>query len=329
MEELKNKILQGDCIKELGKVKEPFVDLIFADPPFNIGYKYDKYNDTVKREHYVGWTKEWMSSCVHVLKPTGSFYVAIGDEYAADIVDSARRLDLHMRNWIIWHYTFGQQMQNKFARSHTHILYFTKNKKGFTFNDMSIRVMSDRQKYYEDKRANPSGKIPDDVWKEFPRVCGTFEERVGWHPCQMPESILARIIRASSNEGDWVLDPFSGSGTTAVTAKKLERNFTGIELSKDYVKASLERIEDSENCQIEGEGSNIWTKHDEKELKWLYHETDIASDMLLKKPHLLQIFTEQFNNRLNHSKTHYTPNEIVDHLIRMRKSGKLGPLRKR
>ena len=170
-----------------------------------------------------------------MLKPHGSFYIAIGDEYAAHIkLILEDELRLTLRNWIIWHYTFGQQTKNKFARSHTHIFYFVKDAKNFVFNDETVRVISDRQKKYSDKRANPAGKMPDDVWNEYPRVCGTFTERTGF-PCQMPESLLARIIRVSSNEGDWVLDPFCGSGTTATVAHKLNRMYTSIDISETYV----------------------------------------------------------------------------------------------
>jgi len=230
----------------LGEVEEPFADLIFADPPFNIGYKYDKYHDKKESNNYIAWTRDWMTVCKKVLKPTGSFYIAIGDDYAANVKIIADELGLFMRNWIIWHYTFGQQTKNKFARSHTHIFYFVKDEKNFTFNDAAVRVPSARQLVYEDKRANPAGKMPDDVWDGFSRVCGTFKERAGWHPCQMPERLLTRIILASSNEGNWVLDPFSGSGTTAVVASKLGRRYTGIEISKKYVKESQKRID---NCK--------------------------------------------------------------------------------
>ena len=125
-------------------------------------------------------------------------------------------------------------MKNKFARSHTHILYFVKDLKNFVFNDSAVRVISDRQKKYRDKRANPEGKMPDDVWDEYPRVCGTFEERTEF-PCQMPESLLARIIRVSSNEDDWVLDPFIGSGTTAMVARKHGRKAIGLDLNFEYL----------------------------------------------------------------------------------------------
>ena len=324
MNKLLNKIICGDCIEVLGKVHKPFADLIFADPPFNIGYKYDKYNDKVKSKNYIAWTKDWMTVCKKVLKPAGSFYIAIGDEYAANVKVIADELGLFMRNWVIWHYTFGQQMKKKFARSHTHILYFVKDKNNFIFNDDAVRVISDRQKKYRDKRANPEGKMPDDVWDEYPRICGTFEERTGF-PCQMPESLLARIIRASSNEGDWVLDPLSGSGTTAVVAHKLNRVYTGIEISQNYVEESEKRISDSEGLPVEGEGLPKWPEHADKELKWLYHENKVPDGQLRKSKMLLMLFTTKLNDRLNKSQ-HYTADEVLDRLEKLRKAGKLGAL---
>ena len=129
MQNWRDQIICGDCIDILGKVTEPFADLIFADPPFNIGYKYDKYNDKVERNNYIRWTEDWMTACKKVLKPNGSFYIAIGDDYAANVKVIADKLGLVMRNWIIWHYTFGQQMKTKYARSHTHIFYLVQNAK--------------------------------------------------------------------------------------------------------------------------------------------------------------------------------------------------------
>ena len=325
MKKLLNKIICGDCIEVLGKVTEPFAELIFADPPFNIGYKYDKYYDNVKKKNYIAWTKDWMAACKKILKPHGSFYIAIGDDYAANVKIIADELGLFMRNWIIWHYTFGQQMKNKFARSHTHILYFVKDKKEFTFNDHAARVISDRQKVYNDKRANPEGKMPDDVWNEYPRICGTFDERTNF-PCQMPESLLARIIRVSSDEGGWILDPFSGSGTTAVVAHKLKRVYTGIEISEEYVKESEKRISESEGLPVEGEGLPKWPEHADRELIWLYHENKVPDGQFRKNKMLLTLFTTKLNNRLKKVRQ-YTPDEVTDRLEKLRKTGKLGALR--
>jgi len=326
MQKFLNKIICGDCIEVLSEVKEPFAELIFADPPFNIGYKYDKYHDKVEKNNYIAWTRDWMAACKKVLKPSGSFYIAIGDEHAADVKIIADELKLELRNWIIWHYTFGQQMKSKFARSHTHIFYFVKDKDRFIFNTDKELVISDRQRRYNDKRANREGKMPDDVWDEYPRVCGTFKERTNF-PCQMPESLLARIIRVSSNEYDLVLDPFSGSGTTAVVAKKLRRDYTGIEMSKSYVKKSEKRIQSCGNLGIEGESQRKWNTQFETELKWLYHENKVPTEQLRDDPILLTLFTEKFNKRVGEIKNPLQPTQIIKHLIQTRKSGKLGALR--
>ncbi len=237
-----NKVYLGDCIEIMKKLPEKSIDLIFADPPFNIGIKYDVHNDNMSYKEYYLWSEKWIGETYRLLKDNGSIYIAIGDEFAAEINIILKKLGFHFRNWIIWYYTFGQNQRKKFNRSHTHILYFTKDKENFTFNDKEIRIPSARQLIYKDKRANPLGKIPDDVW-QFSRVCGTFKERIGRHPCQMPEDLLELIIKTSSNEGDLVLDPFGGTGTTAVVAKKLKRNFITIEISKQYYSIILKRLD--------------------------------------------------------------------------------------
>lgn len=290
-----DQILQGDSIEKLNALPEAWVDLCFADPPFNIGYLYHGYDDGKGVDEYLEFSEKWMAAVKRALKPSGSFYLAIGDEFAADLAVIARRkLGLHLRNWIVWHYTFGQQTRKMFAKSHTHILYFTKEKPNagmtnLTFNADAIRVKSARQTIYEDARANPKGKLPDDTWflrpqeanylepgyREFAnawgasanesanqdanaevpaffdpttsvwnvsRVCGTFKEREGWHGCQMPMGVLDRIIKASSNPGDVVLDPFNGSGTTAVSAALLNRRYVGIDQSAEYVKFAQSRL---------------------------------------------------------------------------------------
>jgi len=264
-----NQIIQGDSIKVLNEGPEGWVDLVFADPPFNIGYLYHGYNDQRNDAEYLQFSEEWIKAVHRALKPTGAFYLAIGDEYAADLcVIAKRQAGFFLRNWIIWHYTFGQQPKNKFARSHTHILCFTKDPKAFTFNADAIRVPSARQTTYGDSRANPKGKLPDDVWyldpgsyilrpQEAPeplfsaesdtwnvsRVCGTFKEREGWHGCQMPMGVLNRIILASSNAGEIVLDPFNGSGTTVVAAALLGRKYVGIDQSAEYVDFARKRLQ--------------------------------------------------------------------------------------
>jgi DNA modification methylase len=315
MQKLINKIVCGDCIEILSKVREPFADLIFADPPFNIGYKYDKYYDKVKSKNYIAWTKDWMTACRGVLKPHGSFYIAIGDDYAANVRLIADELELPMRNWLIWHYTFGQQTKNKFARAHTHIFYFVRDRNDFTFNDYAVRVLSDRQLIYNDRRANLNGKMPNDVWDKYSRVCGTFRERQGWHPCQMPENLLARIIAASSNPGDLVLDPFNGSGTTTAVACQLGRKYTGIDISENYVENARKRLAELKNRK------DISTNHyvgfnlrEILELKRLYVDIGVDSNRILNSKKLLSVFTRQFAVRMNNGKS-YSEERIATALM--------------
>jgi DNA modification methylase len=236
-----NEIVQGDCVRTMHSFSPRFANLIFADPPFNIGYKYRGYVDILSYAKYVRFTYDWIGAAILCLHPTGSFYVAIGDEYAAEVCMVCKSFGLNMRNWLIWHYGFGQQTKRKFARCHTHILYFTKDPKKFTFNADAVKIPSDRQGKYGDKRGVAAGKVPPDVWG-FARLCGTFKERQGWHGCQMPIALMERIVNVSSNPGDVVLDPFLGSGTTAVAAKKLGRSYLGIEQSEEYCKLARQRL---------------------------------------------------------------------------------------
>jgi DNA modification methylase len=265
----RNKVLKGDCIPLMQAMPGGVVDLVFADPPFNIGLNYDVYKDKLPYDQYYSWSARWIEECVRILKPDGSMYVAIGDEFASEVNVILKTAGLKFRNWICWYYTFGQNQRLKFNRCHTHILYFVKDSDSYTFNASDVLVPSARQLKYNDKRAKSGGKIPDDVWmvhaeddvpvhelRLWPedaqlwndsRVCGTFKERLrradgSAHPCQMPLSVLRRIIRASSSKGQLVLDPFCGTGTTAYAAKELGRDYLTMELSEEYFNVATDRL---------------------------------------------------------------------------------------
>lgn len=258
--ELLNRIHHGDCLETLARFPDQSVHLAFADPPFNIGYDYDEYKDRLEEDQYIEWCTRWMQQLHRVLISTGTFWLAIGDEYAAELKVAAKKIGFHTRSWVIWYYTFGVHCKYKFTRSHAHLFHFVKDPHSFTFNHTDIRVPSARQLVYGDKRAESSGRLPDDTWIlrpqdipesftedestwYFPRVAGTFKERAGYHGCQMPEQLLARIIRACSAPGDVVLDPFAGSASTLITAKKLARHFVGCELSQEYSTQGTARLE--------------------------------------------------------------------------------------
>ena len=267
-----NQIHHGDCIAGLNKLPEGSIDLAFADPPFNIGYEYDVYDDVKEHQHYLDWSREWITAVHRVLKPTGTFWLAIGDEYAAELkllsqeLNKENKIGFHCRSWVIWYYTFGVNCKYKFSRSHAHLFYFVKDKEKFTFRseEPENRIPSARQLVYNDNRANPKGRLPDDTWIlrpqdladcltpnedtwYFPRVAGTFKEREGFHGCQMPEQLLGRIVRLCSSPGETVLDPFAGSATTLTVAKKLGRQFLGYELSPEYMQRGSNRLA---NCCV-------------------------------------------------------------------------------
>ncbi len=259
METFVGRIHHGDCIQGLQAVPQGAVDLVFADPPFNIGYEYDEYDDLLDEAKYLAWSAQWMGEVYRVLKDDGAFWLAIGDDYAAELKIEAKKLGFHMRNWVVWYYTFGVHCKAKFTRSHTHLFYFVKNAEKFTFNFDQVAVPSARQLVYNDRRANPKGRTPDDTWIlrpqdcegfadgedtwYFPRIAGTHKQRAGFHTCQMPEQLLGRIIRCCSHPGELVVDPFSGSSTTLTVAKKLGRQYFGFELSEEYAKLGTQRIE--------------------------------------------------------------------------------------
>jgi site-specific DNA-methyltransferase (adenine-specific) len=256
----RNHLHHADCIAGMAQLPAGAVDLVFADPPFNIGYKYDVYEDRKSADEYSAWTKTWGEQVQRVLKSDGTFWLAIGDDFAAELkVIFTRDLGFSCRSWVIWYYTFGVNCTKKFSRSHTHLFHFVKDPQRFTFNADAVKVPSARQLVYQDTRAKAGGRLPDDTWilrpQDLPhgfqadedtwyqpRVCGTFKERAGFHGCQMPERVLGRIIEVSSNPGELVLDPFAGSGSTLIVAKKLGRAWLGFEFSENYAERIRERL---------------------------------------------------------------------------------------
>lgn len=249
------RVYVGDCRELLRTVPECAagkVDLIFADPPFNWQVNYDKWHDGLPRDEYLRFTQNWLDGCISALTPTGSLWVNIPDDTAAEIVVHLKSRGLHMINWCIWHFRFGQNRMGSFIMSKVHALYFAKDRDARTWNPDEILEPSDRATTYFDPRTHdkaegtgPSGmRVPMDVWygKFWGRVQGNNKERRENHRNQLPEVYLERVIRACSNKGDLVLDPFLGSGTTSTVARGLERRSIGLEYSPENAKSAFERI---------------------------------------------------------------------------------------
>ena len=201
-----------------------------------MGKDYGNNHDLKGFEEYILFTREWLSEAKRVLKPEGSIYVFMGVRfisYLYDIMD--RDLKLFFNSWIVWHYTQGMGKTKGFSPRHDDILVFNKGK-NFTFNLDDIRVP---QKFYRE-RNNMRGANPGDVW-QFSHVHYSNPNRQN-HPTQKPEGIIERIVLASSNKGDIVLDPFSGSGTTLRVCQQLGRKAIGFELNPEYVAMTEQRL---------------------------------------------------------------------------------------
>jgi DNA modification methylase len=252
-------VRKQDCTLGLAGLKGK-VKLLVSDPPYNFGQPYDAYSDNKSYAGYMAFTEKWMGAGVAALHPHGSMWVFCPDEWVSEIDILARKtFKLTKRRQVVWTFTFGQAAQRNFTRSHCHLLYFTKTKTKFTFNESKVRVPSARQLVYGDARANKKGKLPDDTWVLLrdqlegaiprdadvwlqSRVCGTFKERRKHSPNQIPVPIMERIVLACSNRGDLVADPFCGTGSLGEACARHERSYIGFDISGDAVKATRERI---------------------------------------------------------------------------------------
>ena len=219
------------------------VRLVFADPPYNQGVDYGPHHDDeMTPEDYLAWCESWLKAAVRLLTPDGSLWLLVSYEWAWQFVPIAMRAGLQLRQWITWYETFGVNCTRKFNRCSRPLLWFIRNPIRFVFNPDAVRRLSDRQAKYGDKRANPAGKLWDDVWI-IPRVAGTHGERLPEFPTQLPIRLLRPIVGCASNPGDSVLDPFAGSGTSGAAAVEVGRRYVGIEKSRRFAARARMRLE--------------------------------------------------------------------------------------
>ncbi len=230
------KIIQGDSLEVLENIPANTIDLIVADPPYNLGKDYGNNHDLRGFEEYLHFSRKWLKLAHEKLKPTGTIYVFMGVRFVSylyHILD--QEIGMYFNSWITWHYTQGIGKTKGFSPRHDDILMFTKSE-SFKFNLDNIRIP---QKYFRE-RNNMAGANPGDVW-QFSHVHYSNPEREN-HPTQKPEGLVERIVLASSNENDSVLDPFLGSGTTARVCQQLNRNCIGVELNPEFVKMAEHRL---------------------------------------------------------------------------------------
>ncbi|MFV9676072.1 MAG: adenine-specific DNA-methyltransferase [Methanosarcinales archaeon] len=244
-----HRIILGDALDILTKeIANRSIDLIFADPPYNIGKNFmdvpDKWDSD---ESYLKWCYKWLELCIKKLKSNGSMYVMTATQHMP-YFDIFLRDKVTILSRIVWYYdSSGVQAKNYFGSLYEPILHGVKDKNNYTFNSEDILVEAKTgavRELIDYRKSMPkvynSKKVPGNVW-EIPRVRYRMAEYEN-HPTQKPTALLERIIKASSNEGDIVLDPFSGTFTTSFVAKQLKRKSIGIEMQEEYVKIGLRRL---------------------------------------------------------------------------------------
>lgn len=236
-----NEIIQIDNLKYMKTLPDNYFSLGITSPPYNIGKNYTKHEDN--RDDYLDWLLERLLEfgrvCNQVWINVGYRKLSFGNiPIAFEIYKPLTNSGLFLQQHITWEYGAGMTYRKRFNFRHEDWLWFTKDD-NYTFNLDAVRDPS-LTKYKNDKRNNPNGKLPGTVWY-FPHVAGNFKERKK-HPAQFPEAMIERIIRACSNEGDSVFDPFNGSGTTTYCAYKLGRKFVGTDISREYCNIAIERL---------------------------------------------------------------------------------------
>ena len=250
LEDPRTEVYVGDCRAVLPDLPRQSVDLIFADPPFNWNVSYDTWDDRMPADEYLAFTRGWLDECLRALAPHGSLWINIPDDWAAEIVLHLKGRGLEMVNWCIWHFRFGQCRDTNFIVSKTHVLYFARDRRNRRWNPDAVLVPSDRASVYADPRTEqtrtPGQRVPLDVWygKNWGRVQGNNGERQPGHKNQLPEVYLQRVVAACSDEGDLVLDPFLGSGTTCTVARAMGRRSIGIECDPVIARSAVARIKE-------------------------------------------------------------------------------------
>jgi len=244
-------LYEGDCLDLLPKIPDGFVKLVVTSPPYNLGKPYET---RLGMEEYLAQQHAVVEECVRLVADGGSIcwqvgnYVEDGEVVPLDVLlyPLFASLGLHMRNRIVWHFGHGLHASKRFSGRYEVILWFTKGQE-YTFNLDAVRVPQKypRKRHFKGPRkgqlsGNPLGKNPSDVWA-IPNVKANHVEKTV-HPCQFPVELIERLVLSMTEEGDWVLDPFAGVGTTAIAALMHGRKAIMAEVVPEYVEIARERV---------------------------------------------------------------------------------------
>jgi len=240
-----NTIRQGDCLSLFKDIPDDSVDITFADPPFNLGKKYASYKDSVKFEEYLHWCEIWISEMVRVTKPTGSIFVHNIPRWLTYYSCLLNKI-ADFKHWISWDAPTAP-MGKSLQPAHYGLLYYAKDARRNKYYEIRYPHKRCRKcgyllKDYGGKKAglHPFGPLVSDVWTDIHRIKhNKYRDK---HPCQLPIHLLERIILMSTDEGDIVLDPFVGTGTTAIASKRLGRKYISFDIDEAYSEITAKKL---------------------------------------------------------------------------------------
>ncbi len=263
-----NRIINGNIFDWLNKLPDNFIDLLFIDPPYNLYKKYNKLKfKSMKEENYEAWFDSWLNPLVKKIKNTASIYVCC-DWKSSNAIYNVIKKYFVVRNRITWEREKGRGSKNNWKNCSEDIWFCTLSN-NYTFNVDAIKIRRKVLAPYKDKNGKPKDwkeeaglnyrlTFPSNIWTDISVPFWSMPENTE-HPTQKPEKLLAKLILASSNPGDMIFDPFLGSGTAAVTAKKLNRNFCGVELDNYFCCLALKRLQLAESDKtIQGYSDGIF-----------------------------------------------------------------------
>ncbi|MBN1383535.1 MAG: DNA adenine methylase [Elusimicrobia bacterium] len=324
-----NKIIQGDCIEVMHQIPDESVDITFADPPFNLKKLYNNYNDKKSANEYLIWCKKWLSEMVRITKPSGSIFVHNIPKWLIYFASYLNEIAI-FRHWIAWD-AMGTPLGKTLLPNHYGILYYVKSKLDYKFYDIRMLHKRCRKCHYilkdyggKKDQLHKCGPIISDVWTDIHRI--RHKTRRDEHPCQLPVHLLERLLLMSSGKGDIVFDPFMGTGTTAIAAKKLGRRYIGIDIDPNYVEITNKKLKEVNATSINGcyvsvflnkittIQSNDWEKIKEgfdipktpldlekSEIKLINNENAKIKNMKIEKNHYYQRSNNQtlYNQKVN------------------------------
>jgi len=254
--DIPNSIIQGDCIDVLKSFPSDSIDVAFADPPFNLNKGYRSTNDALKTQKYLEWCEQWLIELVRLTKPGGSVFVHNIPKWLTHFSAILNPI-ADFKHWIAWD-AATNPMGKTLQPAHYGILCYSKKSGKQKFYEIRhphkrCRKCGYLMKDYGGKKRllHPFGPLLSDIWTDIHRI--RHKKYRDDHPCQLPVHLLERIILMSSDEGDVVLDPFLGTGTTAIAAKKLGRKYIGIELDEEYVRVSRSKVDETASDSKLGE----------------------------------------------------------------------------